>query len=70
MSIVSRSSGLVSSVDLTTESGAQNTLGAHEFLGHGIMGYGFNDRSRLDPNGTHYKAYDQWFRAAYPEQRR
>ncbi|EAY28980.1 hypothetical protein M23134_00134 [Microscilla marina ATCC 23134] len=44
--------------DLNTVSGAQNTLGIHEFLGHGVKGFGFNDKTSYDPNGTHYKAYD------------
>lgn len=50
-------SGLVDSM-LATVTGAQNALGVHEFMGHGMQGYGFDDKSKYDPNGTHYKAYD------------
>ncbi|WP_299455145.1 hypothetical protein [uncultured Microscilla sp.] len=56
VTIVARSGSV--NADLNTVSGAQNTLGIHEFLGHGVKGFGFNDKEEYDPNGTHYKAYD------------
>lgn len=45
-------------VELSTLSGAQNVLGAHEFQGHGEQGDAFKDKSEYDPKGNHYKAYD------------
>ncbi len=37
-------------IELTTVENIQNSIGAHEFQGHGIKGYG-------DETGNHYKAY-------------
>jgi len=39
---------------ISTVSNVQNALGVHEYIGHGIKGYG-------DATGDHYKAYELQF---------